>query len=1089
MGFSRKLLRGLFALVVLVLFSVGSGLAQSTATLAGTVTDPTGAVVPGAEVTVHSLATGLDRQLVTDKDGLYVAASLIPGDYQVVVKAAGFSQYTMQSVTLQVDQRVTVNVPLALSSAGATVQVESTTVQIETQTMTVGQVIGSGTVQELPLNGRHFLDLTTLTPGGVVAPTAGSLTATSRGLGANSFITAGNREDSVNFQINGINLNDISQNQITFQPSINTTSEFKINNSTFSAEYGRSSGSIVNVSTRSGTDRFHGEVFDYFRNEALDARNYFNRNFNPATGAPLAGVTGDKAPLKRNNFGAAVGGPIWKGRTFFFASYEGLRQHQGILQNSTVLSNSATTSVNSQGVTVYSPNQRAAIAAVGSNAATKLAALIPLPNSGNNYVAFTPGPVQIDQFTGDVLQEIGAKDSLHGFYAFQKDVRTEPALQGNTIPGWGDHRNAHRQILTLNETHIFSPSFVNEARLGFNRISIAFNPANLTDPTSVGIGDGLSGPVGLPQISLSDIGLNFGGPSGFPQGRHDTLGVVSDTATLLRGRHTLKMGGEFRRYLAASFSNNIGTLTYTSSLTTSTISAADALAKTEKDLFETDLATVFSVQPTALTNRIYSNSVGLFAQDNFKLNSRLTLEYGLRFEWNGAPVEGKNRFIIFNPSAVTLTQVGTNGLPRQAYNQTYNFEPRLGFAYDAFGTGRTVIRAGYGYLVDAPVSGSGGGLASNPPNSSAVSYNGVAIPVGNLYQSAAASGFTISSINPNFKNAYIESFNLNLQQALPHGYIASVGYYGSVGRHLLIRTNENQATGPVATAVHPYTKLAANSPVLPGLAIASNISEVNSIGSSNYNAMWAVISKDYGHGLYVNANYNWSKSMDINSLGSQGGLNLQDSNNPSGNYGLSDFDTRNHFAGSVIYALPFKGNRWVSGYQFTTIVQYQTGNPVNFTAGSSSYNGVTGIVRPSKVGPLTVHKSQGAIANVTYIPSSLVCPIGATLAVPANCSLQTQAILVGTTTVYTGIGNIQRNAGIGPGFADFDLSGEKNTKIFESLNIKLRVDAFDILNHPNFAQPSGNVQSATFGQISATRFAISDGGSSRQLQISAKFTF
>ena len=1090
MKFTQRFLNGFLSLVLMLLVGAGVCAAQSTATLSGVVTDPTGAVVPGAQVTVHSLATGLDRQLVTDSAGLYVAPSLIPGDYQVEVKASGFAQYTLQKVTLEVDQRATANIPLALSTAGATVQVESTASQIETQTMTVGQVIGSNTVQELPLNGRHFLDLTTLTPGGVVAPTAGSLTATSRGLGANSFITAGNREDSVNFQINGINLNDISQNQITFQPSIVTTSEFKINNSTFSAEYGRSSGSIVNVSTRSGADKFHGDVFDYFRNEALDARNYFNRNFNPSTGLPIVGLPGEKAPLKRNNFGADVGGPIWKGHTFFFASYEGLRQHQGILQNSTVLSNSATTSVNSAGQTVYSPNQRAAIAAAGSPAANKLMALIPLPNSGNNYVAFTPGPVQIDQFTGDVLHQFRASDSLHVFYAFQKDVRTEPALQGNTIPGWGDHRNAHRQILTFNETHIFSPNFVNEARLGFNRISIAFNPANLTDPTSVGIGDGLQGPVGLPQISLSDIGLNFGGPSGFPQGREDTLGVFSDTATLLRGRHTLKFGGEFRRYLAANFVNNIGTLTYTSSLTTSTVSAAAAQAATQNDLFEQDMATVFSVQPTPLTNRIYSSAVGLFAQDNFKLNSRVTLEYGLRFEWNGAPVEGRNRFIFFNPTAVTLTQAGTDGQPRQAYNQTYNFEPRLGFAYDAFGTGKTVVRGGYGYLVDAPVSGSGGGLASNPPNSSAVSYNGVAIPVGNLYNSAAASGFTISSINPNFKNAYIESFNLNLQQAVPFGMVASIGYYGSVGRHLLIRTNENQATGPVGSA-HPFTKLSATSPILPGLPIASNISEVNSIGSSNYNAMWLVLSKNMSHGLYVNMNYEWSKSMDINSLGSQGGLNLQDSNNPRGNYGLSDFDTRNHYAGTAIYSLPFKRNRLVSGYQLSTIIQYQTGNPLNITAASSGYNGLTGVVRPNLVGRLSVHKSQGAIANVTYIPSSLVCPIGPTLAVAAGCSLQIQATQATPTAavVYTGIGNIQRNAGIGPGFADFDLSAEKDTKIFEGLNFKLRIDAFDILNHPNFGQPSGNTQSSTFGQISSTRFAISDGGSSRQLQLSAKFSF
>jgi len=403
-------------------FAAAVAFGQSVASLNGTVTDPTGAVVPGAKVTVHSLATGLDNNLVTDSAGIYVAPSLIPGDYSVSVTATGFGKDSVKKVTLDVDTKVTVNLKLPVASAGETIQVEgSSASQIETSTFTVGQVIDNTAVQELPLNGRHFLDLTVLTPGGIVASsTLGSLTQPSRGLGANSFLTAGNREDSVNFQINGINLNDISQNQITFQPSISTTSELKINNQTFSAEYGRSDGSIVTVSTRSGTDHFHGEAFDYFRNEALDARNFFNRSYNPATGIPLAGNTGNKAPLKRDNFGGSVGGPIWRGHTFFYASYEGLRQHQGILQNSTVFSAAQSAA--------YTAN------AAAEPIAAAIAALIPQPNSGNNLVAFTPGPVQIDQYTGDVLHQFNANNFLHGFYAFQKDVRTEPSLQGDTIP-------------------------------------------------------------------------------------------------------------------------------------------------------------------------------------------------------------------------------------------------------------------------------------------------------------------------------------------------------------------------------------------------------------------------------------------------------------------------------------------------------------------------------------------------------------------------------------------------------------------------------------------------------------------------------
>jgi len=1050
-------LRQSLSFVALLAACVAGAWGQSTATLSGLVTDPSGAVVPNAQVTVHSLATGLDRVVVSDGAGLYVAPSLQPGDYQVTVTAAGFSKDTVQKVSLDVAQTVTVNLKLALASTGETVQVEGAASQIEASTITVGQVIDAATVQELPLNGRHFLDLTVLTPGGVVADTAGSLTSPSRGLGANSFITAGNREDSVNFQINGINLNDISQNQLTFQPSISTTSEFKINNQTFSAEFGRSDGSIVTVATKSGTNKFHGEVFDYFRNEALDARNYFNRSFNATTGVPLAGNTGDKAPLKRNNYGGSVGGPVWKDHTFFFFSYEALRQHQGILQNSPV----------------FSATQQAAFAAnaTADPIAAAFAALIPLPNSGANYVSFTPGPVQIDQYTGDVLHNISEKDTLHGFYAFQKDVRTEPALQGDTLPGWGDHRAAHRQIFTLSETHIFSPDLINEARLGFNRIAIAFNPANTLSPSSLGIGDGLTGNVGLPQTTISDVNFTIGGPSGFPQGRDTTTGVLSDTVTMLKGKHEIKWGGEFRRYLYYSFAGNIGSMTLTS---------ANLAA---------DVTPVFSIQPNVIDYRIYADALAGFAQDNYKPLPGLTLEYGVRFEWNGTPLEGENRISIFNPTNVTLTQAGTNGIPADgAYKQNYNVEPRLGFAYDLFHNQKTVLRSAYGYLVDQPVAGTVSILTGNPPFTTAVSYSNSAAPISlsNPYASAkAASGFALGWVNPNFKNAYIEDFNLNLQQALPWRMTSSIGYYGSVGHHLLIVTNANQASGIPGTA-HPYTTLSAGSPIDPGVSIASNITERNSIGRSNYNALWLTLGKTASNGLAFNMNYEYTKSMDINSLGSQGGAVLPDSNNPTENYGLSDFDVRNHFAGTAIYSLPFKGNRLLTGYRLETIFQYQTGNPVNIVATSDGFNGNSGLIRPNLLGPIVRAKQQvPGIANLTYFPN----PAGTVCTLATVTSSCVYEVVENSASVYTGLGNAQRNAGTGPGYADLDLSGEKQTKIFEGLSFTLRADAFDILNHPNFGQPTGNVQSSAFGQISSTRFATSDGGSSRQLQLSGKFIF
>jgi len=253
--------------------------------------------------------------------------------------------------------------------------------------------------------------------------------------------------------------------------------------------------------------------------------------------------------------------------------------------------------------------------------------------------------------------------------------------------------------------------------------------------------------------------------------------------------------------------------------------------------------------------------------------------------------------------------------------------------------------------------------------------------------------------------------------------------------------------------------------------------------------MWAVLSKNMGHGLEFNMNYDWSKSLDINSLGSQGGYVLPDSTNPKENYGLSDFDVRQHYAGTAIYTLPFKSSRLVSGYRLATIIQYQTGNPINITSGSNSFNGVSGIVRPDQIGPITSGKTQAAgTTNVTYIHSTPNVTACFESTITSSCSFETLETTA-TSGIYTGLGTMRRNAVTGPGYADVDLSGEKTTKLTERVSFNLRADAFDILNHPNFGQPSGNVQSSTFGQISATRFATSDGGSSRQLQVSAKFVF
>ena len=407
-----------------VLFSLALGnlaLGQSTAVLKGTVTDALGAAIPHAKVVAKNQVTGAEWNTESDNVGSYLVPALPIGPYQISVAATGFETSVVHNITLNAATTVTQNVQLQIGQVSQEISIEVDTPVIDASTIAMGQVIDQKTTQEIPLNGRHFVDLSLLTPGTVTPPQNGFLTAPLRGQGSFAFNTAGQREDTVNFLVNGINLSDMVQNQITFQPSINTVAEFKVDNSTYSAEYGRNSGAIVNIATRSGTNEFHGEFFDFLRNSAMDARNFFN---------PTS-VT--QAPFKRNNFGAAAGGPIRRNRAHFFASYEALRQRQGVTINSLVLS----------------PTDQATAQASTDPAVKALAALIPASNATENGLPFLVGsalaPVNIDQGTGDIDVELTGKDRLHGYVAIQQDLRQEPTLQGNTLPGWGDTRSSRRQ--------------------------------------------------------------------------------------------------------------------------------------------------------------------------------------------------------------------------------------------------------------------------------------------------------------------------------------------------------------------------------------------------------------------------------------------------------------------------------------------------------------------------------------------------------------------------------------------------------------------------------------------------------------------
>ncbi|HTS31307.1 MAG TPA: TonB-dependent receptor [Bryobacteraceae bacterium] len=1015
---------------------------QSTGTIQGTVTDATGAAVPNASISVKNQQTGEERSTSTDSSGIYSVPSLPVGGYTVSVKSPGMSPMNATNVVVAVSSTVRQDFSLKVATSTEVIEVAGAAPVIDTNSVSVGDVVNQSTVQEIPLNGRHFVDLALLIPGSVVPPANGFLTAPLRGQGSFAFNSAGARETSVNFMVNGINLSDPSQNQITFQPTINTVEEFKVDNSTFSAEYGRNSGSIVNIATRPGVDQWHGEAYEFLRNNYLDARNFSNPRF-VGSGGVL--TPNPQSPFKRNQFGADGGGAIVKDKTFVFLTFESTRQRQAVPLSSTTLS----------------ADQRAQATASSDALVQKLLPLIPLPNSGTNqFVASAVAPVNIEQGTANFRQVFSEKQQVNVYYAIQRDERNEPpSTDGNSFPGGGDQRNGSRQLLTINDTWAINPTMVNEARLGYNRIHITFVGDNTDSAAAFGINSGVTAAIGLPQITVSGA-FTFGGIGGFPQGRGDNVGVLSDTLSWIHGNHSIKIGGEFRRQNSDNFSFTPGTFTFPS------ITA-----------FLADQATGFSVNTSNLSNRTYGNSVGAFFTDTWKVLPRLTLSLGLRYDWYGTPTEAQNRFVVFDPTTDSLVHVGQGGGPSLAYNQSsLNFEPRVGIAWDPFGKGRTVVRAAYAIMTDQPTLGLVTGLVSNPPLAFPISFSpSAATPFVTLANAYSFAGGTVApfSVAHGYKDAYVSEWNFNIEQRFGETYGLTVGYMGNKGSDLNIERNYNQ---PI-NGVRPFPTLSASSPIDPGLPL-SNIAVYESVGNSIYNAGWIELKKVASKGLTLDASYTFSRSIDDNSRVQQG-LTVQDSYNIHGDRGLSDFDVRHHFVLSSVYQLPFKGNRLKEGWELSIIETAQTGNPINFHISNASFAGAA-VLRPDVTGPAMTGftpGTNGSATTVTYVQNPSV--------------FLNQGTTPGTVL---GFGNLGRNVVIGPGFLNTDFALTKFTHLHSSqdrnIDLVVRADVFDIFNQKDFTQPNSVVGSSVFGLITGgTRFPAGDFGTSRQIQLSMKLQF
>ncbi len=1006
------------------------------ASIVGTVKDQSGAVLPNAKLSLTSAEKGTTRGTTSNSSGYFEFNTLDPGEYVLQAEAPGFKKFEQRGIVLQVDQRARVDVAMSVGALTEQVTVMGEAPLVSSESSSVGEVIESKKIQEIPLNGRFFLDLALLVPGTVIPSTnARTFLATPTAAGAFSINSSGAREDQVNYLWEGINLNDMVQNQITFQPNVEMIQEFKIQSNSFSAEYGRNAGVIVNAVMKSGSNALHGDLFEFLRNDVLDARNFFDPPRNVAkqrTGRELP-------PFKRNIFGASAGGPIWlphlydgRNRSFWFFSWESRRQRESETFNTRVLS----------------PAERAAVT---DPTVRRLTALIPEPNSpGNQFVGSAPRVRDLDQFASKIEHHIGSSDRLTGSYIFQRDSRIEPSnIGGRNLPGHGDFRPARRQIFTLTETHVFSPRVVNEFRGGFNRVRIGFfGLASDLDPVAFGLNTSQAGKDQFPGIIISG-GPAFGMPGGFPQGRGDTTGQFNDTLTWVRGRHSVKFGGEFRAFHNNNFNRaTAGTLNFAN--------INDFVAGNVQRFTQVS----GNVDPA-----IRTAAFDWFIQDDWKLRPRLTLNLGLRYSFNSVPHERHDRLLVFESTTNRLLKAGAD-VDRVYENDLNNFGPRLGFAWDVFGRAKTSVRGGFGIFFDQPVTNIVTGLGSNPPFR--LSRNFDRVTVSNLTAvSGAIPAFNLSNVSRDFKSDYVMQYNLNVQHELLPSTVLQVGYFGSQGRGLRLNRDINQGV------FNPATRTGVR-PIREFGSIFTN----ESVSRSNYNGMWLSLSRRFSRGLTFTGSYTLSKSIDLNSVGSSN-PQIQDARNLAAERGLSDFDARHRLVYSAVYELPFRAagaaGKIVEGWSLSGIVNLQSGNPWSPRLSIDRSGSLDFFDRPNLVGEPQTRVNPDAALNARAF------------AYPA----------LGT------FGNLGRNALTGPDFRNLDFALVKNTRFGpeKRLNLQFRAEFFNLFNHPNFNAPRGVLTfdpqmlppgqlvlpTATFGRILETRTVRGDLGSSRQIEFALKF--
>jgi hypothetical protein len=1009
-------------------------LAQSfRGSIRGQVVDPNGNVIAGAKVSAKNNGTGVVRETSTGEDGAYVLAELPAGEYVVVAEYAGLSPVG-QNVIVNVGSNTTANFDLTRVEK----HLEELTVTeeapvIDTTRDVLNEVVDQKLVAELPLNGRDFGKLVALSPGATVDPSG--VAGTQGGFG--QFNINGNRDRSNNYMLDGTDNNDpffnnsaLNQTGIGGAPAsllpIDAIQEFNLQ-SQFGAEYGRNSGSVVNIVTRSGTNKLHGSAFEFFRNSALDARNYFNSDPH-------------KSVFQNSNFGASLGGPIVKDKTFFFGAYEGQREQVGsdfllLVPTQAQIQQARTIAGAINGTPsnpVINPGLDAILAFYPKSNNSEIPGVVRDKNDGDNFIA------KIDE-------NLTNTELLTGRYAFSQSNQIFPFGSpggygaGSRLPQFAQTSPTRVQVVSVSLLSSLSPSKINEVRFGYSRYRTSFSSLDANfDPSSIGLNFG-TGKLGLPEFDFTNI-ENLGA-TGFsvPRGRTSQTYQILDNFTWLKGRHTLKFGGEFRRAAISNFNDNLerGIFQFTAGVGLSTDPVVDALANfyTGGSQDTNFCCTSVSVDTGNTQRTTYNNGFSFFAQDDYRLSSTFTLNFGLRWEYFG-PLSEKNNLLSNLGRNGNLAMVGTDGLNGLYNRDLHDFGPRLGFAWQA--AKNTVVRAGYGIYYDYVPQDilianftTSAGVVTNPIGPKAIlplnfdptAFNGTnPTPNAPIMNGVASPPYSIFVTPQDFHSPYTQNWNFNVQQKVVENASFEARYVGSKGTHLVRLTDLNE---PNADSVRPNPNYSAMDELTPS-------------SSSSYNALQAIGRVQNVHHISGFAAYVWSKAIDDASDGIDfvpGAAFPQDPGNLPAERGPSLFDTRNRFTAAINYELPAwsSAGRFGSGWELNSIISIQSGRPIPIANSTDTSGRFYFNQRPNVVPGVNPILPNWTPSTGFLNPLAFVQP------------------------AYGTFGDLGRDSIFGPGLSNVDFSITKNTRLTERLNLQLRAEFFNIFNHPNFALPAHTI--------------------------------